>query len=188
MQRLLSTIPRRRAAAFARRLVPHRRRGGRASRRLRRDPRPLQGRDHQRRREHLLGRGRGRAARAIPRCRRSRSSACRTRSGARRRTPSSCCAPARRPARPSCASSRATASPTSRSRKAFHFVDRAAEDRDRQDPEVRAARQARRDLDAVIARCPAVHGAGGQGGGLLPSSPARNASASASVRPRELVS
>ena len=39
------------------RLVPHRRPGGDAPRRLRRDPRPRQGRHHLRRREHRLGRG-----------------------------------------------------------------------------------------------------------------------------------
>ena len=44
------------------RLVPHRRRGGGPPRRLRGDPRPAQGRDHQRRGEHLLDRGRGHAA------------------------------------------------------------------------------------------------------------------------------
>ena len=43
-------------------LVPHRRCRGRPSGRLRGDPRPHEGRDHQRRREHLLGRGGGRAA------------------------------------------------------------------------------------------------------------------------------
>ena len=43
-----------------RRLVLHRRRGGGPPGRLRRDPRPPQGRHHQRRREHLVGRGRGR--------------------------------------------------------------------------------------------------------------------------------
>ena len=80
------------AKAHSRRLVPYRRRGGRASGRLRRDSRPHQGRDHQRRREHLVGRGRGRAA-APPRRaggRRRRHAAREV--GRRRRTPSSCCA------------------------------------------------------------------------------------------------
>ncbi len=45
-----------------RRLVPHRRRRGRASRRLRADHRSPEGRHHQRRREHFLGRSRGDAA------------------------------------------------------------------------------------------------------------------------------
>ena len=45
-----------------RRLVPHRRRRRRPPGRLRGDPGPHQGRDHQRRREHLVGRGRGGAA------------------------------------------------------------------------------------------------------------------------------
>ena len=79
----------------ARRLVPLRRRRRGASRRLRGDPRSDQGRDHQRRREHLVGRGGGRAAAAPGRARRSRSSGCRARSGASRRTRSSCCALAR---------------------------------------------------------------------------------------------
>ena len=50
------------AHGHPRRLVPHRRRRGGPSRRLRRDSRSVQGRHHQRRREHLVGRGRGRAA------------------------------------------------------------------------------------------------------------------------------
>ncbi|CAA9278103.1 MAG: 3-methylmercaptopropionyl-CoA ligase of DmdB1 type, partial [uncultured Actinomycetospora sp.] len=44
-----------------RRLVPHRRPRCRAPRRLRRDPRPQQGRDHLRRGEHRVRRGRARA-------------------------------------------------------------------------------------------------------------------------------
>ena len=84
------------AARHPRRLVPHRRRGGRPSRRLRRDPRPPQGRHHQRRREHLLGRGRGRAAAPPGGAGGGRRRAARTSGGARRRTPSSSCGPARR--------------------------------------------------------------------------------------------
>ena len=42
-------------AGDSRRLVPQRRRGGRASRRISRDPRPAQRRYHQRRREHFIG-------------------------------------------------------------------------------------------------------------------------------------
>ena len=45
-----------------RRLVSHRRRRGRASRRLRADHRSPEGRHHQRRREHFVGRSRGDAA------------------------------------------------------------------------------------------------------------------------------
>ena len=54
-----------------RRLVPLGRRRGRPSRWLRGDPRPAQGRDHQRRREHLIGRGRRACCCAIRPCRRS---------------------------------------------------------------------------------------------------------------------
>ncbi len=71
------------------RLVPHRRPRRHAPRRLRRDPRPGQGRDHLRRREHLLGRGRGRAGSSTRRCSRPRSSARPTSTGASARSPSS---------------------------------------------------------------------------------------------------
>ena len=47
--------PERHRGGDSRRLVPHRRRRRRPSRSLHRDPRPVQGRDHQRRREHLVG-------------------------------------------------------------------------------------------------------------------------------------
>ena len=68
------------AAGRARRLVPHRRPRRAAPRRLRRAPRPGQGRDHLRRREHLVGRGRAGAARATRRCSRRPSSPRPTRS------------------------------------------------------------------------------------------------------------
>ena len=54
--------PRGDGAGLPRRLVPLGRRGGGPPGWLRGDPRPAEGRDHQRRREHLLDRGRGGAA------------------------------------------------------------------------------------------------------------------------------
>ena len=80
------------AAALQGRLVPYRRRRSRPPGRLRGNPRSIQGRDHQRRREHLLDRSRGRAFAPPARCSKSRWSACRTRNGANRPTHSSCCA------------------------------------------------------------------------------------------------
>ncbi len=78
------------ATAHARRLVPQRRCGGRPPGRVRPHPRPLQGRDHQRRRKHLIGRG-GRVSCCImPPSWRRPSWVCPTRSGAKRRRPSSC--------------------------------------------------------------------------------------------------
>ncbi len=67
-----------------RRLVPHRRRRVHRRRRLPHDLRPQEGRDHLRRRERVVDRGRGLRSRRTPRSPRSRSSACPTRSGARR--------------------------------------------------------------------------------------------------------
>ena len=53
---------RRNGQSDRRRLVSYRRRGSRASRRLCRDPRPIQGRHHQRRGKHLVGGSRERIA------------------------------------------------------------------------------------------------------------------------------
>ena len=77
------------AEAFARRLVPHRRPRRAGGRPLRQDQGPQQGRHHLGRREHQLDRGRGRAL--SPSRRRSPApwSPGPTRSGARRRSPSS---------------------------------------------------------------------------------------------------
>ena len=129
------------AAGDGRRLVPHRRRGRGAPRRLRRDPRPDQGRDHQRRREHLLGRGRGHAAAAPggPGGRDRRD--CRTSGGARPRTPSSCCAMAQTATEDELIAFARERLAHFKAPRGVTFVDRAAQDRDRQDPEVRAARR-----------------------------------------------
>src|ERR1700733_5465692 len=127
-------------AGDGRRLVPHRRRRRRAPRRLHGDPRPDQGRDHQRRREHLVGRGGGhpvapprrpggrdrrtaprevgRGATRVHRAARGRR---RDRRGTGRVRP--------RPARP-------LQGPARR-----HVRHRTAQDRDRQDPEVRPPQQ-----------------------------------------------
>ena len=77
------------AGGLRRRLVPFRRPGGDAARRLRQDQGPLQGHHHLRRREHLLARSRGRALPPSRRCWPRRWWRGPTRSGARRPAPSS---------------------------------------------------------------------------------------------------
>ncbi len=72
-----------------RRLVPLGRPGRDAARRVREDQGPLQGRDHLRRREHLLAGGRGRALRPSGGDARGGGRAARSPSGARRLAPSS---------------------------------------------------------------------------------------------------
>ena len=72
-----------------RRLVPHRRSRRARARPLRQDQGPQQGRHHLRRREHQLARGRGRALSPSRRCSPAPWSPGPTRSGARRRSPSS---------------------------------------------------------------------------------------------------
>ena len=110
------------AHGAARRLLPQRRRRGRASRRLRRHPRSAQGRHHQRRREHLVGRSRRRAAAPSRRAgsggrrpagREMGRGAARVRRAEARRA---------RRRRTNCARSRAIGSRTSRRRTAVTFV------------------------------------------------------------------
>ena len=76
-----------------RRLAAHGRRRLLRRRGLPLPPRPDQGHDRERGREHLPGRGRERAAVASRRSSTRRSSGCPTRGGARRSRPSSCSAP-----------------------------------------------------------------------------------------------
>ncbi len=81
------------ARGLRRRLVPHRRPGGAGARPLRQDQGPQQGHHHLRRREHqLASRSRTRCT-ATRRCWPARWSPGPTRSGARRRWPSSSCKP-----------------------------------------------------------------------------------------------
>ena len=99
------------------RVVPLRRPRRHASRRLRRDPRPAEGHDHLRRREHLEHRGRARPGRPPGGRRGGRGRRRRTTSGARCRRPTSCCATAPARARTTCASSPAPAWPGTRCRR-----------------------------------------------------------------------
>src|SRR5438552_1254956 len=131
-----------------RRVVPHRRRRGRASRRLRRDPRSDQGRDHLRRREHLLDRGRGGAAappgRAGSGDRRAASrevgrGAFRVRGAEVRRH--------RHREGADQLHARAPGALQGAARR--HVRERAAQDSDRQDPEVRAEERRGRDSPPV---------------------------------------
>ncbi len=119
-----------------------------APRRVHRDPRPDQGRDHQRRGEHLLGRGRGHAA-AAPGGRRGRGrraaerevgrDAARVRGAHGRRV-----GHGGRTDRLRQGADRALQGPAR-----HHVRGRAAQDRHRQDPEVRPARRRRQPVKTV---------------------------------------
>ncbi len=136
--------PEQTAAVIRRRLVPLRRRRLRRRRGLPLHPRPLQGHDHLRRREHVPRRGRVRAARARPRCWRPPSSACPTRSGARSGWPSSCPSPG---TVPDPEALRIGAPRAARRVQGAHVRGvrrRAAQDRHRQGPQARPAQAVRR--------------------------------------------
>ena len=110
------------ARGRARRLVPHRRPRRDAPRRLRRAARPPQGRDHLRRREHRVGRGRAGASPATRRCSRSRWwRAAIRRWGEGRSHSSGSCRGATRPRRRSSSTS-APGSPGSRRRSGSSFA------------------------------------------------------------------
>ena len=121
-----------------RRLVPHRRSRGDAAGRLREDPRPLEGHHHLGRREHLVDRGRGDAVSP------SRGAERRGRGAAGREVGRDAVRVHRAEARCQRDGGR-TAGVLPRAHGALQGaeelrVPRAAEDLDREDPEVRAAR------------------------------------------------
>ena len=120
-----------------RRLVPHRRPRRAPPGRLHRGQGPLQGHHHLGRREHLLARGGGVLYRH-PAVMEAAVVAMPTRNGARRPAPSSPSSRAPRPTRPRSSLGAASTSPASRCRAGR--LRAAAEDLDRQDPEIRAAR------------------------------------------------
>ena len=141
--------PRGNRAGDGRRLVPHRRRRRRPPGRLRGDPRPHQGRDHQRRREHLVGRGRGGTAAPSRRGRGGDRRAAERAVGRVARTRSWSCA--REPAQPrtSCGSSLRDRLAHFKVPHGVTFVAELPKTATGQDPEVRAARRCRQRLPAV---------------------------------------
>ena len=92
-----------------------------AARRLREDQGPREGHHHLRRREHLVARGRGRAATGTPPCSRPPWWRSPTRSGARRRARSSSSSRTRRRREPRSSSTAARASRASRRRRRVVF-------------------------------------------------------------------